>query len=161
MKECFKCNQSLPLSEFYKHPAMGDGHLGKCKSCTKKDVRKRVLIKKEDPSWLFKERERNRKKAKEYRETGVALKPTKEQKRIINLRHKEKYPEKTKARNILSNALRDGKIHRHPCCECGAKAEGHHEDYSKPLEVIWLCPKHHAERHNRKREQEILKKFAE
>ena len=37
-KVCFKCGSLLPIDEFYKHPQMGDGHLGKCKTCNKKDV---------------------------------------------------------------------------------------------------------------------------
>ena len=39
VKQCFKCRQVRPLSEFYCHPHMGDGHLNKCKFCTKLDVR--------------------------------------------------------------------------------------------------------------------------
>lgn len=58
-----------------------------------------------------------------------------------------KYPEKNKARVALGTAIRYGKIIRPTICEgCkkpNKRIEGHHEDYSKPLDVDWLCKKCH------------------
>ena len=57
-----------------------------------------------------------------------------------------KYPEKYKARYILRNAVRLGKIKRGYCGICGSlEVESHHDDYSKPLEVRWFCWLHHRE----------------
>src|SRR5512138_2264295 len=67
MKKCFKCGIEKPRSEFYKHPMMGDGLLGKCKECTKKDARERVKQFKNDPAWMVKERERCRYKSAKRR----------------------------------------------------------------------------------------------
>lgn len=156
---CFKCHQAKPLTEYYKHPQMGDGHLNKCKSCARKDVADRVEEKgKTDLAWVLSERERHRIKSERQRREGTAQKP-------MNSHQKEwraKNPLKRAAHLLLASAIDRGSIQRKPCIECGeTKAQAHHEDYTKPLDVIWLCPKHHSAHHVRIRDTEIAKKFAE
>lgn len=54
------------------------------------------------------------------------------------------------ARWKVRRAIASGRLVRLPCETCGATpAHGHHDDYSKPLDVRWLCPKHHREHHAR------------
>lgn len=63
--------------------------------------------------------------------------------------YRERYPEKRAAHQAVQTALRNGNLTRHPCSVCSAvEAHAHHDDYSKPLDVIWLCHAHHMERHS-------------
>lgn len=56
---------------------------------------------------------------------------------------------KYRAHFKLRDAILRGDIKRKPCEVCGEeKSDGHHEDYSKPLEIMWLCHKHHEEHHH-------------
>lgn len=135
MKECFKCLESKPFSEFYAHPQMGDGYLGKCKECTRKDNRENRKAKSEQ----YAEYERLRAKTKVRIDYNISH----------TAQWRKDYPEKYKAHTSVNNAIRDGRLERKPCEVCGAKAHAHHDDYSKPLDVIWLCAKHHKEHHVR------------
>jgi len=146
MKRCFKCNESKPLKEFYRHSQMADGRLNKCKECTKADVKAYVNANAEARKTYEKQRAQRPDRIlarKEYQRTPRGKRSHAKALR----RHAEAYPEKAKAHRMVSNAIRDGKLYRQPCEVCGAKAEAHHEDYSKPLDVRWLCPKHHRARH--------------
>lgn len=160
LKTCFKCNEQKPLDEFYKHSGMSDGRIGKCKECTKKDVREnyRANIDK------YKAYEKSRanlphrvKARKEYAETHNGKKSYARAQRKYNKtkscrdakrRYIQKNPLKRAAHVACNNAIRDGRIKKFPCEICGKeKAQAHHDDYSKPLDVRWLCTKHHAEWH--------------
>ena len=61
---------------------------------------------------------------------------------------KKRYPERVEARQKVSNALRSGRIKRQPCENCGRKAQAHHNEYSRPLEIRWLCVQCHKNEHN-------------
>lgn len=148
MKECFKCKKVLDLSAFYKHPKMGDGHLGKCKECTRNDSEQRRKIKELDPEWAEKEKERHRvKSASRYQPKFTPFNQRKKRPKIYDEPWPLRNPGKKAAHTKVSNAIRDGRLFRLPCEKCGDAAQAHHDDYSKPLAVRWLCVKHHNEHH--------------
>lgn len=135
-KKCFKCDKELPIENFYKHPKMPDGHLNKCKKCHKNDVSENYYNNRD----YYAEYERKRYQKPKRREKLLEYQ---------RLRRK-KYPGKNSARQKLNNAVRDGKIEKQPCEVCGSeKVDGHHPDYRKPLDVKWLCRKHHLEEHDK------------
>lgn len=61
---------------------------------------------------------------------------------------------KDRARTLMSRAIDRGELVREPCAVCGeARTHGHHHDYTKPLDVTWLCERHHEEEHTRLRKE--------
>ena len=89
-KVCFKCEIEQPITEFYKHSQMEDGHINKCKTCTRKDTRERVEILRNNPEWVEKEKKRNREK---YHRLGYKdiHKPNPEKKKTIIENYKKVY----------------------------------------------------------------------
>lgn len=113
-KKCFKCGEVKPITEFYRHAQMADGHLNKCKACTCADVKRH---REESPDAELRTR----------------------------LRACAENPTKKHAYMAVSAAVRAGAITRPNSCQgCGCsdaehRIEAHHYDYSRPLDVIWLC----------------------
>lgn len=59
--------------------------------------------------------------------------------------------QKVAARKAVSRAIEAGTLKPEPCQKCGKpKAQAHHPDYARPLDVEWLCPKCHSQLHNQK-----------
>lgn len=147
VKRCFRCGENKQLVAFYRHPAMLDGHLNKCMECTKSDVAARAQAKAQQV------RDYDKARSQGPHRKAWAL----QQQRKMRAR----YPEKDRARQILHYHLRSGKLTRKPCEVCGtAKAEAHHKDYSKPLDVEWLCFRHHREAHGRHLREEAVHEHA-
>ena len=99
-------------------------------------------------------REERREYAKKYRMTH--RKEHNEYMRKWRVRHQED-PIKAKARHAVGHAIRDGKIIKQPCSVCGTlkNIQAHHPDYNEPLEVVWLCRKHHMELHSKYKEDRV------
>jgi hypothetical protein len=147
MKKCFKCKKTRGIDCFYKHPSMRDGLLGKCKECARKDAKthrekniESVMIYDRARSLL----EHRKEERKRYKKTPLGRKIQAE----CGRRYKERFPQKRMAHNEVANAIRRGALSRSPCSVCGeSKSHAHHDDYSRPLDVIWLCSFHHRMRH--------------
>jgi len=130
-KVCFKCNVDKPLSEYYVHKQMGDGHLNKCKECTKFDIKRRAETLSHNPEWVESEKKRGREKYHRLGYKGKANPAAQE-------RYKAKYPEKSKSRSAISSMKASEKgNHLHHW----SYNEEHYKD------VIELTPKHHAKAH--------------
>ena len=88
----------------------------------------------------------NREKQKESNRKWKVANP--EKVRGYHRRQKAKHPERVKAHHAVEYAIKSGKLIPLPCEVCGKeKSEAHHEDYSLPLSVRWLCRRHHVEQH--------------
>lgn len=133
-KTCLGCNLNLPILQFYVHKAMSDGYLNYCKQCVKARVSKHRNDHLEEARLRDRIRFRSETRRSQIYAHSKAL-------RI-------KYPEKYKARTAVGNAVRLGKLVRLPCWCGDSQSQAHHHDYSKPLDVIWLCQKHHDELHH-------------
>jgi hypothetical protein len=148
MKTCKKCLRTLPLSDFYPHKQMGDGHLSFCKEC----VKNRVLGHR--AANLDRIRAYDRKRGR----SAHRLADTRERRRQLDSATKGAYSKhwndknkhKKRAQGLVHDHLRAGKIEKQPCLVCNnSKVEAHHPDYSQPLVFIWLCRKHHGEVHRK------------
>ena len=147
-KRCFKCGELKPLDDFYGHPQMADGRVNKCKECNKVEVK----INRQNKREFYLEYDRKRAVLPhrvEARQVYNSIRPE------VSQRAKGKWiernPEKRQAQNAVNNAIRKGRLIRRSCEICGGRAHAHHDDYSKPFDVRWLCPKHHSEHHKNER----------
>jgi hypothetical protein len=135
MKTCNKCGSSKELSEFYRDPGNSDGRMARCKDChclaaTLRQIKNADQI-----------REYDRIRSKDPKRKEM----TRKYKRNANLRN----PQRSSAQQKVSYAVRTGRMIRMPCETCGTteQVHAHHDDYSRPLDVRWLCRIHHTQHH--------------
>lgn len=152
---CRLCLKEKETTDFY------SSNKTVCKECIKNRTKTNRIKKLE----YYREYDRNRPnkkertlQQKEYKSKMRIENPDKYDKIFHGARknYRAKYKEKNFATSKLNSALRSGKIKRPETCSlCGktCKPQAHHFDYSKPLEVVWVCVSCHAEIHNRIRKE--------
>ena len=130
-KTCTLCGETIAIDGFYKAPACKDGHAGQCKDCVKRRARQRQIAKAAEIRAFDRERSKL---------------PHRVAQRAANFTaYAHRHPDRRAAHVAVGNAVRDGRVRKMDCAFCGAeKTIAHHHDYSKPLDVTWLCqPCHH------------------
>jgi len=138
---CGKCFGFFPFDDFYKSKRTILGIKGECKQC-----HMRTCIDSRD-------KDAARERSAQYMVKARAADPEKFR-AIDREKHKAskaKYPEKIAARQAVNDAVKRGELIRpNECEDCSTTKfvlHGHHDDYSKPLAVRWLCPKCHGKVH--------------
>ncbi len=138
MKRCLRCKTNKNLNAFYGHQGMKDGHLNICKECTKTRVKKHrnLNLDKIQAYDRFRRRMENLTSEQLDKKRNRLVKNRSDSQR----RYRKKHPEKAKALNKSQRIKRPSEC---SCCGKKGKVEGHHEDYSRPMELTFLCNQCH------------------
>jgi len=130
-RTCSRCRRDLPISYFTRNGGRKSGYNGWCRDCMR-------LWKRKNPEKVNRkyplspeQREKNRRAAAVYRAENR---------------------EKIRAHQAVKSAITAGLLIPPASCPAchGARPEAHHEDYSRPLEVWWLCSRCHKRLHSNK-----------
>ena len=156
MKACFVCKIKKPINQFYKAiKGCRRGLTSYCKPCSIRASRKWALknpdqVRENLARWQKENRDRVRELARRWKVKNPA---TKDEMNRLQKNWRRNNLKRAKANQVLQYAVKNGKIEKPNICEDCDKniprdiLHGHHEDYSKPLEVNWLCPPCHGDRH--------------
>lgn len=147
-KTCTKCGKEKDLESFYRDSGKKDGLSSHCKSC--RNAYEQTKDRKE-----AKRRYHTSERGRARRRKNCAIYNRTEKGKATARRHgkrwRNKNQDKIAAHKLLNSTIKTGEIVRPKCCEeCGNKCRphGHHEDYSKPLDVLWLCRACHMKKHD-------------
>ena len=143
MRDCSACGKRKDESEFGVNRALPDGLMGKCKECVsayRKAYREKQNADK--PSDWKKKTEDMAEYQRAWKEANPGYMTRKKKEWW------EKHRDRLRVKERVKYAVRVGKLVKGPCEVCGeALVEAHHPNYDRPLDVVWLCKKHHREIH--------------
>lgn len=147
-KRCAKCGETKPCDEFAADRGATDGLFRWCRSCASSNLRRWYRLNAEakqarDAAWRAANPGYHTQHAKLYRQL---------------------HPARVAACNLLRTAIRNGTIVRPDSCEkcgCTCRPDAHHHDYSRPLDVAWLCRRCHRGLHGVEQSRELGRRRAE
>jgi ATPase subunit of ABC transporter with duplicated ATPase domains len=146
MKKCSRCKEIKDDNEFNTYRKYGKSYLkAMCKPCSSSYYEEKGYFQK----YYQNNKDDLKAKQKEYLKTEKGRKAV--AKAQQNYRQKEEYSLKQNARKKVLRAVKSGKIIKPSLCEICKRErflEAHHIDYSKPLEVQWLCKECHENTHH-------------
>jgi hypothetical protein len=125
---CRMCNHEKTPADFYA------GNASRCKDCHKAAMKVRRLT---NPY------------VQEYERGRAKTPPRKEHAGRVTAQWRKDHPDSYRAQTAVGNAVRDKRLFKGLCAICGTDqhVHGHHKDYAKPLDVVWLCAKCHHRIH--------------
>lgn len=146
-KKCTRCGVEKDFTEFQRRAASKDGLTASCRECLRVYDKERASLPhrvagRKAYMKTDRGREVHRKSCRDY------YKRHKEKVAASHHKWQELNPKKRMVHGIVAYAIRIGHLRKMPCIICGNEnSHAHHCDYDKPLDVMWLCPLHHAEWH--------------
>ena len=153
---CEICGVEKPITDFYKEVSKR-GHTKNCIECIKKRKKEyyknnpeklKETIKRDNAGRVLRQRGYSKRNKEKVLKMNTEQYYKNREKRIEYAReHRKKFPKQEHAHQVLRSAIRSGQIIRPDECEIchkKCKPQAHHEDYSKPLDVIWLCRSCHS-----------------
>lgn len=159
VKQCSKCKMTKPESGFHKKVTSKNGLHSNCKECRKKYYEEnKEKIKAKQKTWHNENKERLNAKTRQRYNNSEQYRQRKQDNhrkwrennsdkvKARNEEYQKKYPERNRAIVVVYRALKRGAIARpERCINCNVvkSLDAHHEDYNKPLEVVWLCKSCH------------------
>lgn len=131
-KRCSRCREIKPATGFYKNAARSDRLTSYCKAC----FHLVPAAERAETKW------RHSEKGKVYRSNYM-------REYVAERRSDPAVRRRQEVRVFTRLAVLVGMLTKGPCEVCGiTRVDAHHEDYTKPLEVRWLCREHHRARHD-------------
>lgn len=180
-KICSKCMQVKSITDFTRRLNRPCGVRASCRACNAKEMRLRrrsnpELFRRRRREFYWRHREQEIKDTKRWQKENpekvlaqqrryydenrdkllakakLRYASYREHRKISDKRWKTKNKYKIQAHSKLRTALLANRVNKKSCEVCGeVKVHAHHDDYSKPLNVKWLCSKHHGELHKLQR----------